>query len=506
MNWKIIINILGLLVGMNGLFMLLGVPVSLYYGEGDLTALLLAGGVSILVGGGSWLLTRQHKKLIKKREGYVIVTLGWLAMSLSGALPYVFAEVFPDFSYAFFETVSGYTTTGASVMTDIESVPKGILFWRAVTHWIGGMGIIVLTIAILPILGIGGMQLFAAESPGPSTDKLHPRIQETAKRLWLIYVGMTVVETILLIFGGMGFYDAICHSFATVSTGGFSTKNASVAAFESPYIQYVIIAFMFASGINFTLTYFGLKGNLKKVWKNEEFKTFLGLILLATLISATTICFNNGTFSEKAIRDALFQVVAVVTTTGFVTADFTTWSPFVTVLFFGLFFTGGSAGSTSGGVKIVRHLIIFKNSAMEFKRLIHPSAIVPVRLNGKAVTQSITYNILAFFIIYLGIFVIGSLIMGIIIIDVPLVATDGVPLTAFTSTEGDMMYRFSTAIGCSASCVGNIGPGLGGVGPLQNYAWIPWSGKIVLSVEMLIGRLELFTVLVFASPYFWKKN
>lgn len=506
MNWKIIVNILGLLIGLNGLFMLLGIPFSIYYGEGDLLPLLLSGGISVLVGGGTWFLTRNHKKLIKKREGYIIVTLGWLAMSLSGSLPYVFADVFPDYASAFFETVSGYTTTGASVMTDIESVPKGILFWRAVTHWIGGMGIIVLTIAILPILGIGGMQLFAAESPGPSTDKLHPRIQETAKRLWLIYVGMTIVETVLLIFGGMNFYDAICHSFATVSTGGFSTKNASVAAFDSPYIQYVIIAFMFLSGINFTLTYFGLQGKLKRVWKNEEFKTYLGLILLATLVSATTICFNNGSFSEKAIRDALFQVIAVVTTTGFVTADFTTWSPFITVLFFGLFFTGGSAGSTAGGVKLVRHVIIFKNSSLEFKRLIHPSAIVPVRFNGKAVTSQITYNILAFFLIYLGIFVVGSVVMGVILIDQPLVATDGMPVGDFASGESSMMYRFSTAIGCSASCVGNIGPGLAGVGPLQNYAWIPSFGKIFLSIEMLIGRLELFTVLILMSPYFWKKT
>lgn len=506
MNWKIILNILGLLLMINGLFMLLGLPFSLYFGEGDFQALLMSGGLTVLVGAVCWFLTRKHKKQLKKRDGYIIVALGWLVMSLSGTLPYILSGTIPDFASAFFETVSGYTTTGASVLTDIEGSPKGILFWRAVTHWIGGMGIIVLTIAILPILGIGGMQLFAAESPGPSTDKLHPRIQETAKRLWLIYFGLTVVETILLELGGMTFYDAVCHSFATVSTGGFSTKNASVAAFDSPFIQYVIIAFMFLSGVNFTLTYFGLKGKLRRVWQNEEFRTYLGMVLLATLVTVVTICLNQGSFSEQALRDALFQVVAVVTTTGFVTADYTVWSPFITVIFFCLFFTGGSAGSTAGGVKLVRHIIIFKNSTLEFKRLIHPNAIVPVRFNGKAVSQQISYNILAFFIIFLGIFVLGSMVMAIIIEGAPILSTDGQLIHEFASGEGEMMYRFSTAVGASASCIGNIGPGLGGVGPLQNYAWIPASGKLFLAVEMLIGRLELFTVLILFSPYFWKKT
>jgi len=506
MNWKSIIHILGLLLGLNGLFMFLGIPFSLYYGEGDFIALLASGSITLGVGAAAYFLTKKDRPVIKKRDGYLIVTLGWIMMSLSGALPYILSGVIPDFASAFFETVSGYTTTGASVLTDIEAAPKGILFWRSVTHWIGGMGIIVLTIAILPILGIGGMQLFAAESPGPSTDKLHPRIQETAKALWLIYVGMTIVETILLVFGGMTFFDAVCHSFATVSTGGFSTQNASVAGYDSPYIQYVITIFMFLSGVNFTLTYFGLQGKLKHVWRNEEFKTYFGLILIATLISAATICFNQGSFTEKAIRDSLFQVVAVVTTTGFVTADFTTWSPFVSFMFFLLFFTGGSAGSTSGGVKLVRHLIIFKNSFIEFKRLVHPNAIIPVRFNGKSVSTQIVYNILAFFIIFLGVFVIGSFVMAYILQDVPMMSTDGMPIDQLASGESEMMYRLTTAMGASASCVGNIGPGLAGVGPLQNYAWIPASGKIFLSFEMLIGRLELFTVLILFSPYFWRRT
>ncbi|MEM7038837.1 MAG: TrkH family potassium uptake protein, partial [Bacteroidota bacterium] len=477
---------------------------SLYYGKGDFSALLISGLLTAGVGAATWYLTLNHRKVIKKREGFLIVALGWLVMSISGSLPYILSGVIPDFASAFFETVSGYTTTGATVLSEIEGQPEGILFWRSVTHWIGGMGIIVLTIAILPILGIGGMQLFTAESPGPSADKLHPRIQETAKRLWLLYVALTGLETVILMIGEMDFYDAICHSFATVSTGGFSTKNASVAAF-GPFVQWVIIVFMFLSGINFTLIYFGIRGKLRKIWQNEEFRYYLGLILLAILITVTCIVYVEGEFTERAIRDATFQVIAVVTTTGFVTADFTAWMPIATVVFFLLFFTGGSAGSTSGGVKIVRHIVIIKNSVKEFKRLIHPSAIIPVRLNGRAVTQKITFNILAFLIIYLSVFVVGALVMGVLVADAPLMTPDGTPVSSL-HPEGDMLYRWSTAIGTSASCIGNIGPGLGGVGPLQNYGWIPASGKLFLSFEMLIGRLELFTVLILFTPYFWKRK
>ncbi|MEM0998244.1 MAG: TrkH family potassium uptake protein [Bacteroidota bacterium] len=494
LKWRIILNILGLLLGLNGLFMLLGIPFSLYYGDGDLLALLVSGGATTAFGAGMWFFTRGDSRGIRKREGYVIVSLGWIVMSLSGCLPYILSGTIPDFAGAFFETLSGYTTTGASVLTDIEAAPKGILFWRSVTHWIGGMGIIVLTIAILPILGIGGMQLFMAESPGPSADKLHPRIQETAKRLWLLYVALTAVETIFLMLGGVSFYESICHAFATVSTGGFSTRNASVAAF-GPYVQWVIIGFMFLSGINFTLTFWGLRGKLDKIWKNEEFRYYLGLILIATVVVAAGIVYNQGEFTERAVRDALFQVVAVVTTTGFVTADFTVWSPLITVIFFLLFFTGGSAGSTAGGVKIVRHIIILKNSFLEFRRLIHPNAVVPVRLHKKAVTNTITFNVLAFFMIYLGIFAVGALVMAIILPDVS--GMEG---------SGETWHRFSTAVGASASCIGNVGPGFAGVGPVENYAWIPAGGKLFLAFQMLIGRLELFTVLILFSPSFWRKN
>lgn len=492
-NFKIIAHILGLLIGINGLFMLLSVPFCLWYQDGDLAAILISGGSSIVAGFAVWWSTRKFSRNIGKREAYMIVTFGWIIMALTGTLPYILSGTITDFSSAFFETLSGYTTTGASVLTDIESTSHGILFWRSMTHWIGGMGIIVLTIAILPILGIGGMQLFAAESPGPSADKLTPRIQETAKRLWLLYVGFTVLETILLMVGGMDFFDGINHALATVSTGGFSTKNASVAHFDQPYIQYVIILFMFLSGINFSLTYFGLKGKLKKVWKNEEFRYYLGVVLISTLVTTLAVMLHRGDGSfEQSFRDSLFQVVAVVTTTGFVSADFTTWGlmengvyvvlPFTMTLFFLLMFAGGSAGSTSGGVKLVRHAIILKNSMLEFKRLVHPSAIVPVRLGGQAVTQQIVFNVMAFLLIYLVLFCIGAIVMA------------------------SIGHDFLTSIGASASCIGNVGPGLGAVGPVENYAAIPAGGKLFLSFQMLVGRLELFTVLILLAPSFWRRN
>ena len=318
--------------------------------------------------------TRNHRKEMNKREGYIVVAFGWIVMSLTGTLPYLITEAIPTFTDAFFETMSGYTTTGASILNDIEIIPKGVLFWRSITHWIGGMGIIVLAIAILPLLGIGGMQLFAAEAPGPGGDKLHPRITDTAKRLWLIYVGYTAAETILLQVAGMSFFDAINHALSTLSTGGFSTKNDSIAHWNStPAIQYIIMVFMFLAGTNFVLSYFAFKGKVQKIIKDEEFKIYFKFIAIFTIVAALVIHFRAdlsqstidhpmvmGKF-ESAVRHGLFQVLAIITTTGFVTADYTIWTPFLTVFFFGLMFLGGSAGSTAGGIKVVRHLVLIKN-------------------------------------------------------------------------------------------------------------------------------------------------
>jgi trk system potassium uptake protein TrkH len=416
-------------------------------------------------------------------------------MALAGTLPYVLTDTIPGFANAFFETMSGYTTTGATILDDIESLPEGVLFWRSITHWIGGMGIIVLAIAILPLLGIGGMQLFAAEAPGPGGDKLHPRITDTAKRLWLIYVGYTIAETILLQVAGMSFFDAINHSLSTLSTGGFSTKNNSIAYWnDTPMIQYIIMTFMFLAGTNFVLSYFAFKTKFSKIFKDEEFKIYGLMILGFTIVTSLLIYFYADLTAssvghpmvwgklESAFRHGLFQILAIITTTGFVTADYTLWTPFLTIFFFGLMFLGGSSGSTSGGVKIVRHLIMIKNGMLEFKRTLHPHAILPVRYNRKAVPQAIVFNVLGFFILYMLSFIIGVLVFSWLGLD------------------------FKTALGGAASTLGNVGPALGDLGPVDTYGSLPTAAKLWATFLMLIGRLELFTVLILLSPFFWRNR
>jgi trk system potassium uptake protein TrkH len=494
-NKEIIANLMGVLLLFNGGFMLLSSLVSLLTHDGVTFELTLSAFFVLFLGVFIMLLSRNHTKQIQKREGYIIVSFGWVLMSLSGMLPYLFTGVIPDISSAFFETMSGYTTTGSTILNDIESVPKGILFWRSTTHWIGGMGIIVLAIAILPLLGIGGMQLFAAEAPGPSSDKLHPRITDTAKRLWFIYVGYTLAETILLSVAGMSFFDAINHAMSTLSTGGFSTKNNSVAHWNNtPIIQYIITFFMLIAGTNFVLSYFAFTGKIRKIFRDQEFKFFMTFIGISTLIVALVL-YNNvdltlssfdhpqilGTL-ESSFRHAFFQVVAVITTTGFVTADFTAWTPFLTIVFFGLMFMGGSAGSTSGGVKGVRHMLMIKSGFLEFKRALHPNAIIQPRHNGSILKEEVVYNIYAFFILYLLSFIFGALVFGALGLD------------------------FESAIGVAASSLGNVGPALGSYGPAFSYSELPEFGKWWASFLMLLGRLELFTVLILFTPFFWKKH
>ena len=495
-NLKIIYRFLGLTAVLNGVFMFIAVPFSMYHQEEAQMGILNAGIVTVFVGLLLYFFNKPTSTNIHKKEGYLIVTLGWLTLSLTGMLPYLFSGTIPNLTNAFFETLSGYSTTGSSILTDVESMPKGILFWRSATHWIGGMGIIVLTVAILPLLGIGGMQLFMAEAPGPSADKLHPRITDTAKRLWLIYVILTFSEFFLLKFAGMSWFDAINHAMATVSTGGFSTKNASVSYWNSmPLVQYIIIFFMFVAGTNFVLTYFAIKGKIRKVIESEEFKYYVGgLLSITVLIVLIILFFHDETLhstiahpevlgtTESAIRHALFQVTSIITTTGFVTADFTMWSFFATGIFFALFFVGGSAGSTSGGIKIVRHIVMLKNSFLEFKKTLHPNAIIPVRYNKKPVSETIVFNILSFFVIYMLIFMISSVILTFLGLD------------------------FTSALGAAASSLGNIGPAIGSVSPVNNFAHLSDGAKWFCSFLMLIGRLELFTVLILFSPFFWRKN
>jgi trk system potassium uptake protein TrkH len=496
LNLKLIFRFSGITAVLNGVFMWLAIPFSLYFDEEATLGILNAGIITIFIGLLLFFFNKPDNNNLQKKEGFLIVTLGWVTLTITGMLPYLLTGSIPSVPNAIFETISGYSTTGSSILTDIESMPKGILFWRSATHWIGGMGIIVLTIAILPLLGIGGMQLFMAEAPGPSADKLHPRITDTAKRLWLIYVGLTIAELLLLKVAGMTWYDAINHAMATVSTGGFSTKNASVAYWNNmPLIQYIIIFFMFIAGTNFVLTYFALKGKVRKVIQSEEFKYYsLGILSITTLVTLCIIFFKDPTLqtsidhpmvfgeAESAFRHSLFSVISVVTTTGFVTADFTMWSFFITGIFFSLFFVGGSAGSTSGGVKIVRHIVMLKNSFLEFKKSLHPNAIIPVRYDGKAVKQNIVFNILSFFILYMLIFIVGAVILALMGLDL------------------------QSALGACASSLGNIGPAIGSVSPVDNFSHLSSSAKLFCSFLMLIGRLELFTVLILFSPFFWKKN
>ncbi len=486
---------MGLLLLCNGGFMLLATLVSWFYQDGVTLEISTAALITLFIGTLFMFTTRGHSKELKSREGYIIVTFGWIFMALSGTLPYVISESIPGFTNAFFETMSGYTTTGASILNDIESIPKGILFWRSLTHWIGGMGIIVLAIAILPLLGIGGMQLFSAESPGPSADKLKPRIRDTAKRLWLIYVSYTLAETILLWAAGMTFFDAINHAFSTLSTGGFSTKNASLAYWnDNPIIQYIVIIFMLLAGSNFVLSYFAFKGKISKVLHDDEFKWYIIFIAGFTAISSLIVYLQADVSissidhpmvwgeGESAFRHSLFQVLTVITTTGFVSADYTMWTPFLTILYFGLFFLGGSAGSTAGGVKVMRHIIMIKNGIIEFKRTLHPNAILPVRFNGKSISKEIVFNILGFFILYMLSFIIGAVVLASLGLD------------------------FETAIGGAASSLGNIGPAFGGLSPVNNFDMLPDFGKWWTTFLMLIGRLELFTVLIILTPFFWRNR
>jgi trk system potassium uptake protein TrkH len=480
-DFKSILRVISFLMILDGFGMLFGIPFSLYYGDADVEDLLKTGLSVAAAGGIVFAFLRNYKKDIRKRDSYLIVGSGWIVMSAFGALPFVVHGSIPSYTDAFFETMSGFTTTGASILNDIEALPHGLLFWRAFTQWLGGMGIIVLSLAILPILGIGGMQLFVAEVPGPTKDKIHPRIRETAKRLWGIYLLLTLAETALLMIGGMNLFDALTHSFTTMATGGFSTKQASIAYYDSAFIHYVIIFFMFVAGMNFSLHYFWLHGNWKKLRDNDEFKFYLFFILAVSIVISIDLFVHNYGGAEKSFRDSLFQVVSIVTTTGYVTSDYETWGAFYQIVFFILLFAGGCAGSTGGAIKMVRHQLLVKNALNELKRLLHPRAVIPVRFNRKVVGNDIMSNIIAFAFWYIAIFLVGMMTLSLLGMD------------------------FISSIGAAATALGNVGPGIGTVGPSLNFANVHPAGKWVLSFLMLVGRLELFTILIIFSRSFWKK-
>jgi trk system potassium uptake protein len=482
MNYKIILNVTGFLLMIIGGFILTALPFSFYYNSGDHYSIIISAAITVISGFLLWSTSRRSdNKNLGRREGYVIVTLSWIAMSLFGSLPFIIDGAIPNYTNAFFETISGFTTTGATILTDIEALPNGLIYWRSLTQWLGGMGIIVLSLAILPILGIGGMQLFIAEVPGPTKDKIHPRIQETAKRLWGIYVILTVTEIILLLIGGMDVFDSINHGLTTMATGGFSPKNQSIGHYTSPFIQYVFIIFMFLAGTNFTIHYYVIHRNFSFLKTNDEFRFYLffivGCTIIVTLLHLRYVDFNM----EESFRQSLFHVVSLTTTTGYVVSDYENWAPFSRIIFFVLLFVGGCAGSTGGSIKIIRHLLLFRNSFLELKRLMHPNAVIPVRVNEKAISPTIILNVQAFFILYMLIFILGSVVMSLMGLD------------------------FITALGAAATCLGNVGPGIGAVGPVANFAHLPELGKWFLAGLMLLGRLELFTVLLLLSSAFWKK-
>jgi len=475
-----VIHIIGFLLMFLAGAMLIPLPFSLYYGDSDIMALLIGAAVTFVFGAASWLGTRtRFNRDLRPKEGFAIVSLAWTAFSLFGALPFVIAGAIPSFTDAFFETMSGFSTTGASILTNIEALPHGLLFWRSLTHWIGGLGIIVLSIAILPFLGVGGMQLYRAELRSAAV-RLTPRITETAKILWGVYVTFTLIEAGLLMLGGMNLFDALCHSFGTLATGGYSTRNGSVGAYGSSYIDWVVIFFMLVAGTNFSLHYRFLKGDFKVYFRNTEFRFFMTVLGLAVIVILTDTAMRYDSMG-RAFRDTLFQTSSILTTTGYGTSDYEEWSFTSQFVLFLLMFFGGCAGSTGGGMKMMRIHVLIKFVYAEITRLVHPHAVIPVRVGKDALSREVVANIVGYFILYMLVFAAGVVVM--------------------TGLNLDMR----TAFGAVAATLSNIGPGLGAVGPTDNYADIPTSGKWVLSALMLMGRLELYTVLILLSPSYWKK-
>jgi len=480
-NVKIVLQVVGVLMMIVGSLMEFSALIAWLMKAADVMNLILSGAMAIGLGAALYLIHKiinGHTRLAK-REGYLIVAVGWMSMVLTGLIPYLMEDIGMSFTEAFFETMSGMTTTGATVVTDLTQLEPGILFWRSMTQWIGGMGIIVLTVAIFPLLGIGGIELFVAEAPGPTSDKLHPRIQETAKRLWLLYVGLT--GTLFMVYRvlGMTWFDSINHALTTMATGGFSTHNESMAFF-SPSIQWACILFMFIAGTNYTVIYYLLTRKFKRVISSEEFKNYALITGLIVALICLIRWIKVGGGVEIVLRETFFQVISLITTTGYVTADYTSWTPGITVICFALLFLGASAGSTSGGIKIIRHTVFFKNTYQEFKRLLHPNAFIRLKINREIVPPKIMVHILVFLLIYMMLFVVGSLIVTLMGVDMV------------------------SAAGAVATSLGNVGPAIGSVGPLDNFAHLSDSVKWVLSFLMLLGRLELFSILILFTPYFWR--
>ena len=484
-NIRMVFRTMGALLLIEAVFMTLALGVSLWYNEPDNGVFLLSTIITLLAGLIGLSIGRRAESRMGEREGYVIVAMVWVVFSAFGLLPYYLSGQVPSFTDAWFESMSGFTTTGATIIPDLEVITHGLLFWRSLTQWIGGMGIIVLSIAILPIFGLNGMQLYAAEVSGLTYEKVSPRIADTAKMMWSIYIVLTAVEVLVLWLCGMDVFDAVCHSFSTIATGGFSTHNNSLEFYDSPAIHYTVTFFMFISGINFVLLIYLLRGKARYFFHDEELRWYSVAVLLFALMLTLGLYIArpgwSGVEMERAFRDSLFTVISSMTSTGYTISDYMYWPVVAWVVIFFLMLTGACAGSTAGGIKWVRLAIIMKNGVAEFQRRIHPNAIIPVKLNEKAVSQQTINNIMAFMIFYLFIIVVTVVI--------------------FCATGVD----FDEAIGSAVSAIGNVGISIGQFGPAGTYANFPVVAKWVMSFVMLIGRLEIFTVLLLFTKVLWRK-
>lgn len=478
MDFGIVLKTLGRLLIIEAAFMLVPLGVSIYYQESDLKAFLMTIIITALAGV-LLNLIKTKKGFIRYREGFMIVGIGWLLVSIFGAIPFLLSGTVDTFVDALFESISGFTTTGATIISNVEILPHGMLFWRSFTHWLGGMGILVFTLALLPAMGLSSLSILKAESPGPTPGKLVPKIAKTARLLYIIYFIFTFLQIILLKISGMSFFDSVTNAFATMGTGGFSTKNASIGAYNNPLYEWIIIIFMFLAGINFSLYYDLLIGKFKTLFRDKEFQFYSGVVLVSILLITLNI---TGSLKNLflSFRQAAFQVLTIVTTTGFATLDYGIWPAFSKMILFILMFFGGSAGSTSGGIKHIRIIIVLKYIKREFYKLIHPHSVMSIRIGSQTIEEDTVQNVIAFVLIYILIFIVFSLIL----------LTQGMDLISSTSAV--------------AATLGNIGPGFAMVGPAMNYGNLTSFTKILLSFAMILGRLEIYTVLVLLTPFFWR--
>ena len=481
-NFRTVSYILGILVLVEAGLFAICAGISAFYHENSYIYFVWTMSMNIGIGGIMVLAGNRRCNNISRRDGYYIVSISWILFTLLGMLPFYLSGYIPSITDAFFETMSGFTTTGATILNNIESLPHGLLFWRSFTQWIGGLGIVLFTIALLPLFSGSSQQLFLSEATGVTHDKIHPKIKVMARYLWLIYIGLTLLETILLMLGGMNLFDALCQAFATTATGGFSTKQDSISYWNSPYIEYVVSIFMILSGVNFSLYYFTLNGKYKKLLKDGELHWFLTSITVLTVIIAFALFITGYYDIETAFRKALFQVATTHTSCGFATDDYNVWPHFTWMLLIYTMFAGGCTGSTGGGIKNMRLLILFRNMKNEFSRLIHPRAVLPVKVNQQALSLSTISTVNTFILLYLICIFVGWVALMF------------------------MGLELTESFGLVVSSLGNVGPGLGAYGPAFSWSALPDLAKWLLSFMMLIGRLELFGILLMFSPGFWHKR